>query len=71
MGAAKQEFDCIQCLYLNREQFFKIDSVKSAQQNIECGVPQGSILALTLFILYINDLMGHTIFLNLVFCVRH
>jgi hypothetical protein len=45
------------CSYLsNRKQFVEIDGIRSDLLGVECGVPQGSILGPTLFLIYVNDL---------------
>ena len=41
---------------LGRRHFVELNDVRSQAQEIQCGVPQGSILGPILFILYINDL---------------
>ena len=40
----------------NRTQFVEFESYKSNTRNIECGVPQGSILAPLLYLIYVNDI---------------
>ena len=40
----------------NRYQYVKYNNTPSDMKNITCGVPQGSILGLLLFLLYINDI---------------
>jgi hypothetical protein len=40
----------------NRSQYVSFNNEKSSSKNIICGVPQGSILGPTLFILYVNDM---------------
>ncbi len=42
--------------YINRKQYVEMDGTKSNLLSITTGVPQGSILGLLLFIIYINDI---------------
>uniref|UniRef100_A0A8C6M161 Reverse transcriptase domain-containing protein n=1 Tax=Nothobranchius furzeri TaxID=105023 RepID=A0A8C6M161_NOTFU len=48
--------DWIKSYLSNRQQYVQINQHKSGLREIQCGVPQGSVLGPKLFIMYINDI---------------
>ena len=51
----------------NRTQYISVRDFVSSCKEILCGVPQGSVLGLLLFLLYINDLPDCTLFFTSLF----
>ena len=58
--------DWIRSYSSNRKQYVEYNGHHSLRNEISCGVPQGSILGLLFFLLYINDINNASNLLNLI-----
>ena len=60
-GVSGQIFDLVSSFLSNRWLRVVLDGKSSQEYPVNAGVPQGSILGPTFFLLYINDLLGNVI----------
>ena len=61
-GITGQLHSLITSFITDRMQYVSVNQISSRLLPIEVGVPQGSILAPTLFLIYVNDLLSYTMY---------
>ena len=65
-GIRGPAYSWIKSYLSERKQFVYIDGHNSNMLNIQCGVPQGSILGPLLFLIYVNDIINSSKILNFI-----
>ncbi len=60
-GIRGTAYNWIKSYLTDRKQYIEIEENKSTLKDVNCGVPQGSILGPLLFLIYINDIKYSTI----------
>lgn len=57
-GVKDVELRWVQSYFFARQQYVVFEEGKSSISNVNCGVPQGSIIGPLMFIIYINDIIN-------------